>query len=120
MTESGTSTPQGREPGGWELYRGIERVEKAIRDQSTAYVTQAVYQLEVRALRDGMAEVKAEQAALEQRQDAAAQAKVQQDEQLRRTKVQQWFAIGTVVLAGAITFIGNLIFSALQQGVTPP
>lgn len=119
MAETGSTPTQGREPGGWELYRGIERVEKAIRDQSAAYVTQAVYQLEVKALRDQQLELKAEQAALEQRQEAAAQAKVAQDEQLRRTKVQQWFAIGTVVLAGVITFIGNLIYDAIQQGVPP-
>jgi len=39
----------GKEPGNWELYRGIERVEQALREGFAGTVSQAVYSAEKQA-----------------------------------------------------------------------
>jgi hypothetical protein len=40
----------GKEPGGWELYRGIERVEAAIHEMTKNSVSAAVFAVEKQAL----------------------------------------------------------------------
>lgn len=114
MVEGGANA--GREPGGWELYRGIERIEKAVREQSSNFVPIGVYNIAMATMQAQIDTLKAEQASLESEQKAQAAAKAKQDEDLRKTKAQQWFAIGSVVLAGIIGFASSMISSFINQG----
>jgi hypothetical protein len=114
VVEQGSNT--GREPGGWELHRGIERIEKAIREQSANFVPIGVYNIAMQNVTDQLAELKSENASLESELKAQATAKAKQDEDLRKTKAQQWFAIGSVVLAGVIGFASTMISSVINQG----
>lgn len=114
MTEGNFNV--GKEPGGWELYRGIERIEKAVREQSSNFVPIGVYNVTVQSLTSQIADVKREQAELEQKQAEQATAKIKQDEDLRRLRAQQWFAVGTIVLAAVLAFAGNIILNVVNGG----
>lgn len=115
MTE-GVGSNVGKEPGGWELYRGIERIEKAVREQTSNFVPLAVYNVTIKTITDQMADLKAEQVALEGAQAAAQAAKAKQDDDMRRLRAQQWFAVGTIILAAVLAFAGNIIGTIINQG----
>lgn len=113
MTD-GTGTPSGaREPGGWELYRGIERIEKTLREQSASYVPIGVFnefvkRADERDNRKGIEirDLKADNTALEERIEAD-----------KRVKSQQWFAIGLAGLVAILGIIGQIVsFTVNSRG----
>lgn len=118
MTD-GVNMNTGKEPGGWELYRGIERIERAVREQSSNFVPIGVYNVTIAQLNSEIMQLKTDQAEMEKKQEAASTAKLKQDDDMRRLRAQQWVAVGTIVLAAILGFVGNLVLQAINTGVTP-
>jgi len=64
----------GKEPGNWELYRGIERVETALKEIASNSLSASVFAIEKAAILLQIASVNEKQV------EAAAQAKQDRDE----------------------------------------
>lgn len=74
-------------PGGWELLRGLERVEKALAEMAKGFASKG----DLDNLKEDVRQMQTEQA------DA------------RKVKAQQWFAIGLVALTAAASLVTALI-----------
>lgn len=94
-----------KEPGPWELYRGIERIEKALKDQASSYVTTTAFTLEKQILLSMIADVKEglteEKARNDQIETAQKADRVRQDEAKSRTRLM-WVTIFASPFAAAI------------------
>lgn len=107
----------GKEPGNWELYRGIERVEKTLHDMATAYVPSAVYAAEKTALESKIAvldkqdaERKAENLALEKKIDDYSK---EQEAQKGRNRLFVYGIVAAPVIAIAVGWVANGGFMVL-------
>lgn len=104
------------EPGGWELMRGIERIEKRFDDAVKGFVSVAVHNLLADRVRDLEAEAKeaastAASAVEKAKSEAAAAIALIRTEldNAKKQRAQTWTAIGLLAAGGAITFLYNLI-----------
>lgn len=111
---------RGREPGNWELMRGIERLEKRFDDAAKGFVSLAIHNLLAdrvkdlesdidKARTDAVAEV--EKARTEA---AAALASVRTElDNAKKTRAQTWTAIGLLFAAGVVTLIWDIFTKGL-------
>jgi hypothetical protein len=86
-----TSEP---EPNGWELLRGLQEVKESVDRVANGMVTQIQH------------------AAATARLDRLETAEAEQ----RKTRAQQWFAIGLAILGVVGTIVGGLILASLTRG----
>ena len=104
------------EPGGWELMRAFERVEKRLDSFGRDFVSVIVHNL----LADRVKELEAKQAAAEAAADTAVEkAKTEAAAQIatirteldnaKKTRAQTWTAIGLLAAGYALQFIYELI-----------
>lgn len=119
MTD-GRPSERGREPGNWELMRGIERLERRFDDAAKGFVSLAVHNLladrvkEVetdveKARTDATAEVEKAKA-----EAAAALAGVRTElDNAKKTRAQTWTAIGLLAAGGAI----GLFYDIFTRGL---
>jgi hypothetical protein len=93
------------EPGNWELYRGIKDLRESVEKMSTGMVTQAMFLL----YQQGQdAENKRLQARLKDLEtDQADQ---------RKTKQQQWFAIGISALGAVGSLVVGVVLFNVRGG----
>lgn len=112
----GRPNERGREPGNWELMRGIERLEKRFDEAVKGFVSVAVHNLLADRVKDVEADVEKAradaEAAVEKARVDAASALSQITTELnnaKKTRAQTWTAIGLLAAGGAITFVYDLI-----------
>lgn len=112
----GRPNKRGREPGNWELMRGIERLEKRFDEAVKGFVSVAVHNLLADRVKDVEADVEKAradaEAAVEKARVDAASALSQITTELnnaKKTRAQTWTAIGLLAAGGAITFVYDLI-----------
>lgn len=122
MTD-GRPNERGREPGNWELMRGIERLEKRFDDAVKGFVSIEVHRLlaeDVRELKDDLASARTDAAAAVEkaRTDAAAAlASVQTElDNAKKTRAQTWTAIGLLAAGGAIGLFYDIFTRGLGLG----
>jgi hypothetical protein len=82
------------EPTGWELLRGVKEVKDSVDAIALGMVTQIQH------------------AAATARLDRLETAEAEQ----RKTRAQQWFAIGLAILGVVGTIVGGLILASLTRG----
>lgn len=95
-----------------EVYRLVLSLQKDIRDHSSKYITVELWAAEKRAL-DGerqatnreLRDVKVDQERLEGRIEAD-----------KKTRVQQWFAIGLAGLAAVLSTAGSIAVTLATRG----
>lgn len=102
---------RGREPGNWELMRGIERLERRFDEASKGFVTTVVHNLLVERVRDlesevNAAKIEATGAIVEAKKEAAGQIAAVTTElnNAKKSKNQMWTTIG---IGGALVVIGT-------------
>lgn len=100
------------EPGGWELMRAFQRVEKRLDDFARDFVSTAVHNLLVERVRDVEGKLAAERTA---REKVVAELKQSEQEQ-RRSRAQTWTAIGIAGVTAAFAIFGSFI----RQGLGLP
>ncbi|MGV8912250.1 MAG: hypothetical protein ACOH14_06480 [Rhodoglobus sp.] len=100
-----------KEPGNWELYRGIERIEKNLNAFMSGTVTTQVFAVEKAALvaadaaqAKEIAELRAARVLDKAAIDAAAKA---QEEQKSRNRLFLYGLIGSPIAVLVVTFIIN-------------
>ncbi|MGG7510917.1 hypothetical protein [Plantibacter sp. YIM 135249] len=98
--------PEQPEPTGWELLRGINSLKDSINSMAAGMVSQSTLALYQSA-----------QADRDKRQDERLkQLETDQAEQ-RKTKAQQWFAIGMALFGIVCTIIaGVIVFNVTRIG----
>lgn len=101
-----------QEPNGWELLRAIKGIENRIDTFASTFVPLAVHNLLAERVKDLESEVDSEKNA---RHDGDAALRKEMDDQ-RKTKAQQWFSIGLLLVGGIVT----LAFSIFRQGAGLP
>ena len=94
------------EPSGWELMRAIESLRKSVDSAVAGMVTQATLAIYQQAQKEK-----------DDRQDARIKQLEQDREQDRRSKAQQWFAIGLSGLGVIGTIIAGVVVFNLNRGV---
>ncbi|WP_114587730.1 hypothetical protein [Microbacterium arborescens] len=99
-------TTTGPEPTGWELMRSIESLKKSVDGWAASMVTQAT-----------LAIYEAAQKERDARQDARLAALEAENADNRKTKAQQWFAIGLAGLGFVSSVITAIIVFNLNRGV---
>lgn len=111
---------RGREPGNWELMRGIERLEKRFDDAAKGFVSLAVHNLLADRVKDveGDVEKARGDAAAEvdkARADAAAAlASVRTElDNAKKTRAQTWTAIGLLFAGGVVALIWDIFTKGL-------
>lgn len=100
------------EPGGWELMRAFERVEKRLDGFARDFVSTVVHNLLVERVKDIESDLAAERTA---REKAVAELKQAEAEQ-RKARAQTWAAIGVAGVASLFTIFGSFI----RQGLGLP
>ena len=122
MTD-GRPSERGREPGNWELMRGIERLEKRFDDAVNGFVSVAVHNLLADRVKDVEADV--EKARTDAAADvekartdaAAALATIRTElDNAKKTRAQTWTAIGLLATGGAIGLFYNIFTRGLGIG----
>lgn len=93
------------EPSGWELMRAIRDVRTSVDKVAAGMVNQALFAAFQQAQKDTDDRQNARLKQLEDDRDAE-----------RKTKAQQWFAIGLAGLGVVGTIIGGLTLNALRGG----
>jgi hypothetical protein len=111
MTD-GRPSERGREPGNWELMRGIERLEKRFDDAVKGFVSVAVHNLLADRVKDVEADVE------KARTDAAAALATIRTEldNAKKTRAQTWTAIGLLAAGGAIGLFYDIFTRGLGIG----
>lgn len=106
-----TTEDLGKEPGNWELYRGIERVEVALHEIARTALSQAVFAVEKQALHqridlhsEDLIELKAAQLANETRLKDYAKEQDSQREKNRRFVVA---LVATPITLAILTWMLN-------------
>lgn len=122
MTD-GRPSERGREPGNWELMRGIERLEKRFDDAVKGFVSIEVHRLlaeDVRELKDDLSAARSDAVAEVEKarvDAAAALASVRTElDNAKKTRAQTWTAIGLLAAGGAITFAYDIFTRGLGIG----
>lgn len=111
------------EPGGWELMRAFERVEKRLDGFARDFVSVAVHNLLVERVKDLETDLVNEQQAREgavkdanaAREKLATELRAQEAEQ-RRSRGQTWSALGLAAVGVAFGIFGAFI----RQGLGLP
>ena len=122
MTEDRPSE-RGREPGNWELMRGIERLERRFDDAAKGFVSVEVHRLLAARVQSvekavGVARTDAE-ADVEKakREAAAAIAGIRTElDNGRKQRAQTWTAIGLLAAGGAIGLFYDIFTRGLGIG----
>ena len=119
MTD-GRPTERGREPGNWELMRGIERLEKRFDDAAKGFVSIAIHNLLADRVKDletdiDRARVDATAEVEKARVDAAAAlASVRTElDNAKKTRAQTWTAIGLLFAGGVVALIWDIFTKGL-------
>ena len=122
MTD-GRPSERGREPGNWELMRGIERLEKRFDDAVKGFVSVEVHRLlaeDVREMKADLAATRADAAAdvEKARADAASALTVIRTEldNAKKTRAQTWTAIGLLAAGGAVGLFSDIFTRGLGMG----
>lgn len=119
MTD-GRPSERGREPGNWELMRGIERLEKRFDDAVNGFVSIAVHNLLADHVKDVEADV--EKARVDAAADvekarteaASALATIRTElDNAKKMRAQTWTAIGLLAAGGAI----GLFYAIFTRGL---
>ena len=93
------------EPSGWELMRAIRDLRTSVDKVAAGMVSQALFAATQQSQKD-----------TDDRQNARIKQLEDDRESDRRTKAQQWFAIGLSGLGVVGTIIGGLILNAVKGG----
>lgn len=101
-----------QEPNGWELLRAIKGIEARLDTFASNYVPLAVFNLLSERVKETEADLEVEKKA---RAEGDASLRKEIDDQ-RKTKAQQWFAVGLLAVGGVVT----LLFSIFRQGLGIP
>lgn len=119
MTED---KPKG-EPGGWELMRAFERVEKRLDDAVKGFVSVVVHNLLAEDVKEARAEIAAakverERQIAEAKTEAAASIATIRTEldNARKQRAQTWTAIGLLAAGGAIGLFYDIFTRGLGMG----
>ena len=119
MTED-RPAERGREPGNWELMRGIERLERRFDDAAKGFVSVEVHRLlaeRVKGVEEAVATARtdAESDVDRARTEAAAALAVVRTEldNAKKTRAQTWTAIGLLAAGGAIA----LFYDIFSRGI---
>lgn len=122
MTD-GRPSERGREPGNWELMRGIERLEKHFDDAVKGFVSVAVHNLLADRVKGVEADV--EKARVDAVSDvekarteaASALASIRTElDNAKKTRAQTWTAIGLLAAGGAVGLFYNIFTRGLGIG----
>lgn len=105
------------EPGGFELMRGIRDLRAAFDQLAASMVTQATFAIWQQAQKDSDDRKDARILQLERDRDEDRKARAQQAADERKTKAQQWFAIGITLLGGIVSIITGVIAFNLKGGM---
>lgn len=104
------------EPGGWELMRAFERVEKRLDDAVKGFVSVVVHNLLADRVKEAEGEIeraKVEAAAAIEKAKTEAATQIAlirtELENAKKQRAQTWTAIGLLAAGGAITFLYELI-----------
>lgn len=101
-----------QEPNGWELLRAVKGIETRLDNFASNFVPLAVFNLLAERVKEAEADAEAERKA---RAEGDAALRKEIDDQ-RKTKAQQWFAVGLLAVGGVVT----LLFSIFRQGLGLP
>ena len=122
MTEE-RPAERGREPGNWELMRGIERLERRFDDAVKGFVTIAVHDLLADRVKGNEADI--ERAKIDAA-DAVEKAKTEAGAQIvairtelddaKKQRAQTWTAIGLLAAGGAIGLFYDIFTRGLGMG----
>lgn len=111
------------EPGGWELMRAFERVEKRLDGFARDFVSIAIHNLLVERVKDAEADVaaarvEADTAVEKAKTEAAAQIAAIRTEldNAKKTRAQTWTAIGLLFVGGVVT----IALGIFRQGLGLP
>ena len=126
MTEDRPSE-RGREPGNWELMRGIERLERRFDDAAKGFVSVEVHHLlaeRVQSVEKAVgvartdAETDVEKAKREAKTEAASQIAAIRTEldNGKKQRAQTWTAIGLLAAGGAIGLFYDIFTRGLGMG----
>lgn len=122
MTD-GRPSERGREPGNWELMRGIERLEKRFDDAVKGFVSVAVHDLLAARVKDVETDVEkgkteAAQAVEKAKTEAAsALAAIRTElDNAKKTRAQTWTAIGLLAAGGAVGLFYDIFTRGLGLG----
>ena len=122
MTD-GRPSERGREPGNWELMRGIERLEKRFDDAAKGFVPVAVHNLLADRVKDVEADV--EKASVDvaaniekaRTEAASALAAIRTElDNAKKTRAQTWTAIGLLAAGGAVGLFYDIFTRGLGIG----
>lgn len=110
----------GREPGGWELMRGLDSINKRLDEFAKGFVSIAVFDLlaeRVRELEGDQAKGQAEAASDVEKaklEAAAALASVRTElDNAKKTRSQTWTAIGVLFAGGVVALIWDVFTRGL-------
>lgn len=104
-------TEQGPEPTGWELMRGIARIEQAVKDNASTYLPIALFVSEKKQLTDRADNLGSEIASLRSalgdasKQSAANEQRL--DDQRGRNRLMLYGLVAAPVVSGVIVWIIN-------------
>lgn len=122
MTEDRPSE-RGREPGNWELMRGIERLERRFDDAVNGFVTIAVHDLLAARVKDAEADI---EKAKTERERQIAEAKTEaataiagirtELDNAKKQRAQTWTAIGLLAAGGAVGLFYDIFTRGLGIG----
>ena len=111
------------EPGGWELMRAFERVEKRLDGFARDFVSTVVHNLLVERVKEAEAEIETAKtdaaAAIEKAKTdaAAALATIRTElDNAKKTRAQTWTAIGLLAAGGAIGLFYDIFTRGLGLG----
>ncbi|MCI2959557.1 hypothetical protein MN032_17875 [Agromyces atrinae] len=93
------------EPNGWELMRSINALRDSVDKLAAGMVSQAT-----------LAIVTAAQKETDIRQDARIKQLETELSDARKTKAQQWFAIGLSLLGLVCTIVAGIVVFSINQG----
>jgi len=106
----------GKEPGNWELYRGIERVETALKNVLAQTVPLGVYTVEKAAMSARIDDVAADNAELRTKIEQAKTAQAASDKALEDQRGRnRLFVYGLILGPLGVALVGWL----LNGGLTP-
>lgn len=116
-------TERGREPGNWELMRGIERLERRFDDAVKGFVTIAVHDLLAARVKDAEADIekaKTDAAAAVEKAKTEAAASIAgirtELDNAKKQRAQTWTAIGLLAAGGAIGLFYDIFTRGLGIG----
>ena len=102
---------QGPEPTGWELMRGIARIEQAVKDNASTYLPIALFVSEKKQLTDradGLGgEIAFLRSELSKTKDQSAASEQRLDDQRGRNRLMLYGLVATPIVTGVIFWVIN-------------